>query len=81
MYYVYVLESQKDEKYYIGYTSNVEKRVEYHNAGLQRSTRHRRPFKLIYKEAFEDKTKALKREKQIKSYKGEEAFRRLIIGT
>ncbi|MFN2439482.1 MAG: GIY-YIG nuclease family protein [Chitinophagaceae bacterium] len=46
-YYVYILQSLKDGKYYIGSTSNVNSRVAFHNAGLQRSTRTRIPFRLV----------------------------------
>jgi putative endonuclease len=77
-YYVYVLRSLKDFKYYIGSSEDVEARLRFHNAGLQRSTRHRIPFELVYTETLETKTEALKREKQIKSYKGGEAFKRLL---
>jgi len=77
-YYVYILQSEKDNNYYIGSTSDVLKRLKYHNAGLQRSTRHRIPFKLVYQETWSTKTAALKREREIKSYKGGEAFRQLI---
>lgn len=77
-YWIYILQSEKDHKYYIGSTANVEKRLDYHNRGLQRSTRHRIPFKLIYREELPNKTAALKREKQIKNYKGGQAFKRLI---
>ena len=79
-YYVYILQSQKDGKYYIGSTSEVEARLRFHNSGLQRSTRHRIPFTIVYTETFESKPEALKREKQIKSFKGGEAFRRLLRG-
>ena len=77
-YFVYVLKSQKDNKHYIGSTSNIEKRLAFHNAGLQRSTRTRIPFLLIYYEEFATKQEALKRELYIKSLKGGEAFRKLI---
>ena len=77
-YYVYILQSLKDHKYYIGSTSDIDKRLQFHNAGLQRSTRNRIPFKLVYQEELPDKTAALKREKQIKSFKGGRAFQRLI---
>ena len=77
-YFVYILRSLKDGKYYIGYTSDVEARLRFHNAGLQRSTRNRIPFELVYTEQLPDKSTALAREKQIKSYKGGEAFKRLI---
>ena len=78
MFYVYILRSLKDEKYYIGSTSNVESRLAYHNSGKQRSTKNRIPFELIYFESYPTKSEALKREKQIKSYKGGVAFKRLI---
>ncbi|MES2648524.1 MAG: GIY-YIG nuclease family protein [Bacteroidota bacterium] len=80
LYFVYILQSLKDNKYYIGSSSNVDARLQFHNAGLQRSTRHRTPFTLVYQEALADKTEALVREKQIKSYKGGEAFRKLLTG-
>ena len=79
-YFVYILQSQKDSKYYIGSSSNVDARLNFHNTGLQRSTKHRIPFILVYQEELANKTEALVREKQIKSYKGGEAFRKLIAG-
>jgi putative endonuclease len=81
MYYVYILKSLKDGKYYIGSTANVADRLAYHNAGKQRSTKNRTPFQLVYQEEYELKTVALAREKQIKSYKGGNAFQKLINGT
>jgi len=77
-YFVYVLKIQKDNKHYIGSTSNINKRLAFHNAGLQRSTRTRIPFILIYQEELATKQEALKRELYIKSLKGGEAFRKLI---
>jgi putative endonuclease len=79
-YCVYILRSLKDGKFYIGSTSNVKTRLSFHNAGLQRSTKSRIPFELIYSEEYNSKTEALKREKQIKSYKGGEALKKLIAG-
>jgi putative endonuclease len=78
MYYVYILKSLKDGKYYIGSSSDVQSRLAFHNAGKQRSTKYRIPFVLIYTEQFQCRTEAEKREKQIKSYKGGEAFKKLI---
>jgi putative endonuclease len=79
-YYVYILRSLKDGKFYIGSTSDIKARLSFHNAGLQRSTKSRIPFELIYSEDYNSKTDALKREKQIKSYKGGEALKKLIRG-
>jgi len=79
-YYVYVLQSLKDKRYYIRFTTDVEARLRFHNAGLQRSTRHRTPFRLVLFEEFATKEEALKREQQIKSWKGGVAFQQLIAG-
>ncbi|MBP7556010.1 MAG: GIY-YIG nuclease family protein [Chitinophagaceae bacterium] len=80
VYYVYVLQTLKDQGYYIGFTADVETRLRFHNAGLQRSTLHRIPFRLVLFEAFATKKEALRREKQIKSWKGGAAFQQLIAG-
>ena len=77
-YFVYVLRSLKDNKHYIGSTSDIKKRLAFHNSGLQRSTRFRIPFELIYYEEFPIKHEAVKRERYIKSLKGGEAFKKLI---
>ena len=78
--YVYILQSLKDNRYYIGETRNVEERLGSHNLGKQRSTRNRIPFRLILVEEFPNREEALKREKQIKSWKGGQAFQKLIRG-
>ena len=79
-YYVYILQSLKDSKYYIGSTSDVTARISFHNAGLQRSTKNRTPLRLVLFEEYVSKEAALKREKQIKSWKGGHAFKTLISG-
>ena len=76
--FVYILQSHKDLGYYIGYTTNLKQRLIAHNLGINISTKYRRPFRLICFEELIDKKTALKREKQIKSYKGGEAFKKLV---
>ena len=71
MYYVYVLQSLKDRTTYIGYTENLEKRIVEHNQGKTKSIKHKVPFKLIYKEAYESKTEAIKREVKLKKNSSE----------
>ena len=78
MYYIYILKSEKNEKYYIGYTSDLSQRIKNHNSGKNTSTKHGVPWKMVYHEEFEDKKLAWLREKQIKSYKGGEAFKKLV---
>ena len=78
--FVYILQSLRDHKYYIGETADVEARLLFHNAGKQRSTKNRIPFIIILTEQFESRQQALHREKQIKSWKGGNAFKELISG-
>jgi len=66
-YYVYVLRSEKDEKFYVGYTDNVRKRLALHNSGQVESTRRRVPLELIYWEGCINQQDATKREKYLKS--------------
>ncbi len=78
MWFVYILRSLKDGRYYIGSTSNLEKRVERHNQGGNISTKNRRPLELVYFETYNTRVGALRRERVIKSYKGGEAFDKLV---
>jgi putative endonuclease len=79
-YFVYILKSLKDQGYYIGSSSDVQARLRFHNKGLQRSTKSRIPFEVVYVEKCNGKREALIREKQIKSYKGGVAFHKLLNG-
>ena len=78
MYFVYIIKSIKDGGHYIGSTPDIEHRLAYHNSGRQRSTKHRVPFILIYSETYSNKSEAEMRERQIKAYKGGEAFKKLL---
>ena len=77
MYYTYVLKSEKDNKLYIGYTSNIENRILLHQGGQVDSTKNRLPVKLIYYEAFLSKKDAQNEEKYLKS--GGNAHNGLIL--
>jgi len=65
--YVYVLKSQKDGMFYVGYTKDVRKRFGEHNKGRVRSTKKRLPMKLIYWEGCINQEDATMREKYLKS--------------
>ena len=78
MFYCYVLRSQKNGRYYVGSCSEIAKRLSRHNQGRANVTRSGRPWDLVYEESFETRPEAVRREKQIKSYKGGEAFKKLI---
>lgn len=78
MYYVYVLHSEYDCNFYVGFTKDLKLRFERHNKGLVESTKHRRPFKLIYYEACLDQNDATKREKYLKSFHGKMFIRKRL---
>ena len=80
MYHVYILKSLRDNGYYIGCTSDLDKRIREHNSGKTVSLRNRRPLEIIYSERYDNQAEAYSREKQIKSYKGGSAFKKLIHG-
>lgn len=66
MFYVYVLKSIKDNDLYIGSTDDLKKRFLKHNKGLVKSTKSRRPFKLVYYEAYSAEKDARLRESRLK---------------
>jgi putative endonuclease len=78
MYYVYILKSVNSNHYYVGHASKLQGRFSDHNSGLVKSTKKYLPWKIIHTEAFETKSEAYKRELQIKSYNGGNAFKHLI---
>jgi putative endonuclease len=67
MYYVYVLKSINFGKFYVGFTSNVNKRLEEHNSGKTKSNKAYAPFAIVYTETFETREEARKREKYFKT--------------
>ncbi|OGU75023.1 MAG: hypothetical protein A2V93_09890 [Ignavibacteria bacterium RBG_16_34_14] len=67
---VYILKSVKVEKYYIGSTSNLEKRIEFHKSKRARWTKIYQPWILIHSEEYSTRAEAVKREKYLKSFKG-----------
>ena len=78
MYYVYVLQSLRDGKFYKGITANLKKRIKEHNAGKNFSTAPRRPFRLIYYEAYLLKNDALAREKYLKTSMGKRVLKKQL---
>ena len=69
-YYTYILQSEKDGKNYTDYTQDLNLRFEQHQGGEVKSTKYRRPLKLIYFEACLNQKDALKREKYFKTHYG-----------
>lgn len=71
----------KDKKLYIGYTANLEARMDEHHSGRVISTKKRRPFQLIYHEVFICKEDAIAREKFLKSGFGRNQLKQALKKT
>ena len=70
MYYIYVIQSEKDELFYTGFTRDIQNRLHEQNTGKVASTKNRRPFRLIYFEACLNEQDATAREKYLKTGMG-----------
>ncbi len=80
MYYVYVLRSEVDKNFYVGYSSDLRKRFEHHNNGLVTSTKNRRPLTLVYYEACLNQQDATHREKYLKTSWGKRYIKTRLAG-
>ena len=67
MYYIYVLHSQRDKNFYVGYTHDLKNRKLEHDKGRVTSTKNRRPLNLVYYEACSSQKDAIHREKYLKT--------------
>jgi putative endonuclease len=78
MYYLYILYSEKLNKYYVGSTQSIEERVRQHNSGEVHFTSRGIPWKLCYVEELPDRTSVMKREYEIKRKKSRRYIEWLI---
>ena len=79
-YYTYVIYSKTYNKIYIGYTSDLNNRIEGHNSQNNKGwTRSFQPWEIVHFEEFITKSEAMIREKELKSYKGREFIRNQIL--
>lgn len=69
MHFVYILYNIKTKKFYIGETSNINRRFKEHKAGLTKSTKYKCfAWKLVYAEIYKSRQDAIEREKRLKSH-------------
>lgn len=68
MHYVYVLQSEKTGRFYIGQTADLRSRLYQHNSGKSTATKPYMPWKLVYYEAYVLKTHAIVREMKLKHH-------------
>jgi len=78
MFYVYILQSEQDNKFYIGFTKDLKKRLRQHNNKEVISTSKRGKLTLIMYEAYLLEEDARKREKFFKTTKGKMQLRKQL---
>ena len=78
MYFVYILQSEKDGRFYIGFTDNIERRLKEHNEGKSSATKPFRPYELIFYEAFLSERDAKNREEYLKGGYGRRTIKKML---
>jgi len=67
MFYVYMLKSKSIKPItYVGYTSNIKKRINLHNSGKGAKFTRGRKWEMIYKKVYKTKSEAIKEEHKLK---------------
>ena len=80
MYYVYILYSEKCNRYYVGYNADVDARLIRHNSGMVTATKNCRPYKICAHKAFSTEIEARQEEFRIKKQKSRIYTESLISG-
>lgn len=75
---VYILQSEIDHSFYIGYSSDIERQLQYHNSEKSRYTSKKTPWNLVYSETFNSRSEAIKREKFLKKQRNTKFYQNLI---
>lgn len=78
MYFVYILKSERDGSYYTGSAENALIRLIRYNAGWSRSTKGKRPWRIVHTETYATKKESLRREREIKQMESRVYIERLI---
>jgi putative endonuclease len=78
MHYTYILFSENLNRYYIGYTSNIDERLAKHNRTHKGFTNLANDWKVVFSKEFENKQAAMAFEKKIKSWKSRKMIESLI---
>jgi putative endonuclease len=81
MFYVYVIRSETDGRFYVGICMDLDRRVREHNAGKTFSTKGYRPWKLFFTEEYKTRAETRNREKFLKGGSGKEFIKRKWSGS
>ena len=76
--HVYILQSSKNGRYYIGCTKNIERRISEHKKGYEQSTKGMLPVELVFQKEFETLSDARKVESKLKKLKRRDYIEKII---
>ncbi len=78
MWFVYVLQSERNGRYYVGSRDNTARRLEEHNTGKTPATRYLVPWRIVYTQEFANRLEARQREMEIKRWKSRTYLERTL---
>jgi len=78
MFTVYIIYSKKLDRYYVGYTNDLQRRLSEHNRIKRKFTDTGIPWSVVYTEVFNSRMDAIKRERFIKAKKSKQLIIDLI---
>lgn len=76
--YLYILKSLKNDSYYIGISHDVDKRIKQHNFGNVSATKNKRPYKIVFKQEYNNIASAHRAELKIKSWKRKDFIDKIV---
>jgi putative endonuclease len=77
-FYLYILKSKKTDKFYIGHTNDLERRITEHNSGQTKSTKSGIPWEIVFKREFNSNTEANQAELKLKKMKSRKYIENFI---
>ncbi|MDP2668516.1 MAG: GIY-YIG nuclease family protein [bacterium] len=78
MNFVYILQSEKNGRFYIGSTNDLDGRITEHNSGKTKSLKYIRPLKIVFKKEYSTMEEAHKMELHLKKLKNKVILERII---
>ncbi|MBX7141276.1 MAG: GIY-YIG nuclease family protein [Chitinophagales bacterium] len=78
MFWVYIIKSLSTQKFYVGHTEDLERRLHEHNTGINRSTKSGKPWELVWRKSCDSRAEAMKLETSIKKKKSSKYISWLI---
>ena len=80
-YYIYILYSKSKNRYYVGHSDNLLRRIPEHNAARCKATKFGVPWILVFSKSFNSRAEAMKEEYGIKKMKSRKFIERFIAST